>query len=156
MPYSIYLQGSVLDAAHGERVPGCTVEVRYDSSTVATIKPDRKGRFKVELDGGHYVQVYFSAPGQVDKHVVVDTRGVPPLLDVPEVVLNVDVILFEPLAGTGMEIFEEPRGKAAYKHSVRNIVWDTRYEKAMRAKIRAFIKRYDREEERKDDLVRHL
>lgn len=153
MPYAIYLEGRVLGATDGERVPGTAVEVKYDGSIVETLKPDRKGRFEVELKGCHYVEVAFTAPGQVQKHVVVDTRSVPPLLDVPEVVLSVQVTLFEPMAGAGMEIFDQPLGKAAYKHSVRNIIWDPRYAKEMRDRIRRFVAKYDAQVEKHDAIA---
>lgn len=144
MRYTIQVTGRILGEFDGEPVKGAIVIVRRGTHSEEMHKVARNGKYTVELKRGSSYEIIYSAPGQVAKRVTIDTRGAPALLDVPTITMVVDITLFAPIDGVDPRLFTEPLGKAAYKHSVRNIVWDKEYGDAMRARIRQYMTGHDK------------
>lgn len=144
MRYTIQVTGRVLGEFDGEPVKGAIVIVRRGTHSEEMHKVARNGKYTVELARGSNYEIIYSAPGQVAKRVVIDTRGAPALLDVPTLTMVVDITLFPPVEGLDTRLFTEPMGKAAYKHSVRNIVWDKEYGEEMRARVKRYMAGLDR------------
>lgn len=153
-PYTIHVEGNIWSEMNGEPMKESYVVVKRKDQEDLHVKANRKGHYLVELKGGERVELVYEAPGQVPKRVEIDTRGAPALLDVPSLTIGVGISLFPPLAGSGDEIFEQPLGKARYKHSVRNIVWDVQYGREMRANLRRFMIQYDNETRKEEQLAK--
>lgn len=144
MRYTIQVTGRVLGEFDGEPVKGAIVIVRRGTHSEEMHKVARNGKYTVELARGSNYEIIYSAPGQVAKRVVIDTRGAPAMLDVPTITMVVDITLFPPIEGLDTRLFTEPMGKAGYKHSVRNIVWDKEYGEEMRARIKRYMAGHDK------------
>ncbi|MFZ1686759.1 MAG: carboxypeptidase-like regulatory domain-containing protein [Flavobacteriales bacterium] len=145
LPYIITVTGTVLGELDGDPVKGATVLVNSDGVAENVLTPKRNGRYTFELQRGKAYELTYTAPGQVSKRVVIDTHGAPPLLDVPSITMTVEITLFPPVEGMDTKLFQEPLGRASYKHSVRNIVWDKTYGEAKRAELRRYMAGYDKE-----------
>lgn len=145
LPYTIVVTGRVLSELDGDPLKGALVLVRRDEHSEDHVDPNGRGKYTLALQRGHTYQLTYTAPGQVPKRVQIDTHGAPPLLDVPSITMTVDITLFPPVEGMDTKMFQEPMGKASYKHSVRNIIWDKAYAEAKRAELRRYMAGYDKE-----------
>lgn len=148
LPYVMTVQGVVSGELSGEPLKGVKVRVLRDGELSNLIITRSNGRFELELERNCSYRVEFTRDDLVDKHVLIDTHGAPPLLDVPSLTMLIDITLFTPLATLDAAIFREPLGKAYYKHSSRNIVWDEVYEQEISLPVRKFMAEYFREVER--------
>lgn len=145
LPYTITVTGRILGELDGDPMAGTMVLVSRDGHSEDLIMPRGNGKYSLELERGHAYELTYTAPGQVAKRVTIDTHGAPPLLDVPSITMTVDITLFPPVEGMDQKLFQEPMGKASYKHSVRNIVWDKAYGEEKRAAVRRYMAGYDKE-----------
>lgn len=145
LPYTIVVTGRVLSELDGDPLKGVLVLVRRDEHAQEPVDPSGRGKYTLALQRGHTYELTYTAPGQVPKRVQIDTHGAPPLLDVPSITMTVDITLFPPVEGMDTKMFQEPMGKASYKHSVRNIVWDKAYAETKRAELRRYMAGYDKE-----------
>lgn len=144
LPYTITVSGRILGELDGDPIKGAMVIVRCNNLSEEILMPNGRGKYTKDLRRGQRYEFTYSAPGMVAKRVVIDTHGAPPLLDVPSITMTVDITLFPPVEGVDTKLFLEPMGKASYKHSVRNIVWDKAYGEEMRAKTRRYMAGYDK------------
>lgn len=145
LPYTITVTGRILGELDGDPMAGTMVLVRRDGHSEDCKMPRSNGKYTIDLARGHTYELTYTAPGQIPKRVLIDTHGAPPLLDVPSITMTVDITLFPPVEGMDTKLFQEPLGKASYKHSVRNIVWDKAYGEAKRAALRRYMSGYDKE-----------
>lgn len=148
LPYVMTVQGVVSGELSGEPLKGVKVRVLRDGELSNLIVTKGNGRFELELERNYAYRVEFTRDDLVDKHVLIDTHGAPPLLDVPSLTLIIDITLFTPVPSLDDSVFKEPLGKAHYKHSSRNIVWDEEYEQEISLPVRKFMAEYFREVER--------
>ncbi|QQR87122.1 MAG: hypothetical protein IPJ76_02525 [Flavobacteriales bacterium] len=148
LPYVMTVYGVVSGELSGEPLKGVKVRVLRDGELSNLIITRGNGRFELELERNCHYRVEFTRDDLVDKHVLIDTHGAPPLLDVPSLTMIIDITLFTPVATLDAAIFREPLGKAYYKHSSRNIVWDDVYEQEISLPVRKFMAEYFREVER--------
>ena len=143
-PYTITVEGRVLGELDGEPVDASLVVVRCDGDYERSVQPRRNGRYVLELQRGHLYDIAYMATGNVTKRVSIDTKGAPPLLDVPSLTMTVEITLFPPIEGLSTNMFKEPLGRAYYKHSVRNMVWDKEYGELKRDELRRYMAGYDK------------
>lgn len=148
LPYVMTVYGIVSGELSGEPLKGVKVRVLRDGELSNLIVTRGNGRFELELERNYSYRVEFTRDDLVDKHVLIDTHGAPPLLDVPSLTMLIDITLFTPVPTLDHSIFKEPLGKAYYKHSSRNIVWDEEYEQEIGLPVRKFMAEYFREVER--------
>lgn len=148
LPYVMTVQGVVSGELSGEPLKGVKVRVLRDGELSNLIITRGNGRFELELERNCSYRVEFTRDDLVDKHVLIDTHGAPPLLDVPSLTMIIDITLFTPVPSLDASVFKEPLGKAYYKHSSRNIVWDDVYEQEISLPVRKFMAEYFREVER--------
>lgn len=148
LPYVMTVQGVVSGELSGEPLKGVKVRVLRDGELSNLIITRGNGRFELELERNCSYRVEFTRDDLVDKHVLIDTHGAPPLLDVPSLTMLIDITLFTPVPTLDAAVFREPLGKAYYKHSSRNIVWDEVYEQEISMPVRKFMAEYFREVER--------
>ena len=148
LPYTMVVNGTVTGEMSEEPLKGVKVRVLRDGELSNLLFTKSNGRFEVELDRGFFYAFEFTRDDLVDKHLTIDTHGAPPLLDVPSLTMIIDISLFTPVPGMDVSLFTEPMGKAFYKHSSRNIVWDTQYEQDISLPLRRFMAEYYKEVER--------
>lgn len=148
LPYTMVVNGTVTGVMSGEPLKGVKVRVLRDEELSNLVITKGNGRFEVELDRGFFYTFEFTRDDLVDKRVTIDTHGAPPLLDVPSITMIIDISLFTPVPGMDVSLFNEPMGKAFYKHSSRNIMWDNAYEQEIGLPVRKFMAEYYREVER--------
>jgi hypothetical protein len=142
LPYTMLVTGTVTGEMAGDPLKGVKVRVLRDGDLSNLLITKGNGRFEVELERDYFYKMEFTRDGLVDKHVTIDTHGAPPLLDVPSITMHIDITLFTPVEELDNELFNEPMGRAVYKHSVRNIEWDREYEKEVTPKLRRFMAQY--------------
>jgi hypothetical protein len=143
-PYTITVEGRVLGELDGEPVDASLMVVRRDGEYERSVQPRKNGRYVVELQRGHLYEIAYMAAGSVTKRVSIDTKGAPPLLDVPSLTMTVEITLFPAIEGLSTAMFKEPLGRAFYKHSVRNMVWDQEYGERKRDELRRYMAGYDK------------
>lgn len=148
LPYTITVSGTITGVMSGEPLKGVKVRVLRDEELSNLIITKGNGRFEVELDRGFFYTFEYTRDDLVDKHVTIDTHGAPPLLDVPSISMLIDISLFTPVPGMDVSLFSQPMGKAFYKHSSRNIMWDGEYEQEISLPVRKFMAEYYKEVER--------
>ncbi|HRN36133.1 MAG TPA: hypothetical protein PLL18_04385, partial [Flavobacteriales bacterium] len=100
--------------------------------------------YKFELERGWKYEVWFSRKHMVAKHVVIDTREIPPYPDVPFYEMDLQMTLFAWLEDMDLTVFEEPLGMAGYKQSVRNLSWDTPYTNRIRPVFSKVMDEYEK------------
>lgn len=148
LPYTITVSGTITGEMTGDPLKGVKVRVLRDGELSNLIITKGNGRFKIELERNFFYAFEFTRDDLVDKHVTIDTHGAPPLLDVPSLTMIIDISLFTPVPGMDTQLFQEPMGKAAYKHSSRNIMWDLQYEQEIATSVRKFMAEYYKEVDR--------
>lgn len=148
LPYTMTVSGTITGVMSGEPLKGVKVRVLRDGELSNLIITKGNGRFEVELDRGFFYTFEYTRDDLVDKRVTIDTQGAPPLLDVPSISMLIDISLFTPVPGMDVSLFNQPMGKAFYKHSSRNIMWDNAYEQEISLPVRKFMAEYYKEVER--------
>ena len=148
LPYVMLVNGTITGEMGGEPLKGVKVRVLRDDELSNLVITKGNGRFEVELDRGFFYEFEFTRDDLVDKRVTIDTHGAPPLLDVPSITMVIDITLFTPVPDMDVSLFNQPMGKAYYKHSSRNIVWDNVYEQEISLPVRKFMAEYFKEVER--------
>jgi hypothetical protein len=155
MEYEITLSGQVFGETTGDPIKGAMVLVKRDGHSQDLVVTRSDGRYSIQLERGSEYEVTYTANGQVAKRVLVSTKGAPAHLDVPFLTMDVDISLFPPLKNLSAALFDQPLGKAQYSSQVKNMVWDEKYGKEMRNRIRIFMTKYDAQFEKQEATAGH-
>ncbi len=142
--FTVFLSGQVTELFSGDPVKGALVRVLKAGKEEMEVTTRSDGRYKFELERGWKYEVWFSRKSMVTKHVVVDTREVPPYPDVPFYEMDLQMTLFAWIADVDLSTFQEPIGLAGYKGSVRNMSWDTPYTEQMRPVFAKVMDEYEK------------
>ncbi|MCC6840755.1 MAG: hypothetical protein IT230_11405 [Flavobacteriales bacterium] len=142
--FTVYLSGQVTELFSGDPVKGALVRVLKAGKEEVEATTRSDGRYKFELERGWKYEVWFSRNNMVTKHVVIDTREVPPYPDVPFYEMDLQMTLFAWIADVDLSSFQEPIGLASYKASVRNMSWDTPYTEQMRPLFSKVMNEYEK------------
>lgn len=143
--FYIHLHGLVTEHFSGEVMKNVQVRLVKDSVDRETIITGNNGKYELYLERGYDYQVWFHRSDLVTKHVVIDAREIPLFPDVPFYDMDLQMTMFTWIDGFGFELFDAPVGRAAYKHSVRNLNWDLPYTQANQPKVDRLMIHYERE-----------
>ena len=142
--FSIKLSGVVTELFSGDPMRSVLVRVVKADITESEMTTKGNGRYALQLDRGWKYTVWFSRKGMVTKHVVIDTRDIPPYPDVPFYEMDLQMTLFPWIANLDLSAFEDPLGEAAYKASIRNMSWDTPYTEQVRPLLSGVMEEYEK------------
>ncbi len=142
--FSVNLSGQVTDFFSGDPVRSSLVRVIKAGQDDQQQITRGDGRYKFELERGWKYEVWFSKKNMVTKHVVIDTREIPPYPDVPFYEMDLQMTLFPWLADIDLTAFENALGMAAFKPSVRNMSWDMPYTTEMRPVFSKVMDEYEK------------
>lgn len=130
--FSVILSGKVTEYFTGYPVKGAQVRLIKAGLPQGEQVTRKDGRYRFELERGWKYEVWFSRRQMVTKHVIIDTRDIPPYPDVPFYDMDLQITLFNWVDGVDLGAFNEAIGMAAYKASLHNMSWDTPYTATMR------------------------
>ncbi|MBP8822496.1 MAG: hypothetical protein KBH07_02490 [Flavobacteriales bacterium] len=142
--FTVFLSGQVTELFSGDPLRGALVRVLKAGKEELELTTRSDGRYKFELERGWKYEVWFSRNNMVSKHVVIDTREVPPYPDVPFYEMDLQMTLFAWIADVDLSPFQEAIGEANYKTSVRNMSWDTPYTEQMRPLFSKAMDEYEK------------
>ncbi len=102
------------------------------------------GKYEIYLERGCDYQVWFHRKDMVTKYVRIDARAIPGFPDVPFFEMDLQMTVFEWLEGFDFSTFSEPVALAEYKHSVRNLNWETDYTQRRTKELSRLMIDYER------------
>jgi hypothetical protein len=143
--FHIRLHGLVTEHFSGDGMKGVQVRLVKDSVERETVITGGNGHYELFLERGYDYVVWFHRRDMVTKHVRIDATGIPLFPDVPYYDMDLQVTLFEWIEGFDFGLLDAPVGMAAYRHSVRNLNWDTAYNDGMRPQVARMMVLYERE-----------
>ena len=142
--FNVKLGGQVTELFSGDPVKGALVRLLKAGQDDQQKVTRSDGRYELTLERGWKYEVWFSKKNMVTKHVIIDTREIPPYPDVPFYEMDLQMTLFAWVADLDLTPFEEALGLAAYKASVRNMSWDMPYTEQMRPVFSKLMDEYEK------------
>lgn len=142
--FYIRVYGLVTEHFTGDPMKGVQVRLVKDSIERETVVTVWNGKYELYLERGYEYQIWFHRPDLVTKHVVIDAREVPLFPDVPFYEMDLQMTLFEWFDGFDFSAFDMPLGMAAYKHSVRNLQWNTELTQGRQRQVARVMINYER------------
>lgn len=132
--FDIILDVKLSASAIGKKINVATVSVFKDGvksdSTVT-----QNGRCKFTFNEGSVYKIVFEKTGHTAKHLLLETRDIPPSAKKRQVV-KIEVALFAERKGLHVEFLEDkPMGIARYESIYKKIKWDDDYTRIMEEKI---------------------
>lgn len=142
--FQVKLSGQVTELYSGDPVRSALVRVLKAGLDDQQQITRGDGRYEFKLERGWKYEVWFSKKNMVTKHVIIDTREVPPYPDVPFYEMDLQMTLFPWIADVDLSAFQEALGMAAFKASVRNMSWDMPYTAEMRPVLSKVMDEYEK------------
>jgi hypothetical protein len=142
--FHIHLYGVVTDHFTGEGLKGVQVRLVKDSIERETVVTAWNGKYELYLERGYDYQIWFARKDMVTKHVRIDAREIPLYPDVPFFEMDLQMTAVEWVEDFDFSAFEEPVALAEYKHSVRNLNWNTDYTDRRRTELARVMIQYER------------
>lgn len=142
--FHIHLHGVVTEQFSGEALKGIQVRLVKDSIERETVVTTWNGKYELYLERGYDYQVYFYRNDMVTKYVHIDARGIPLYPDVPFFEMDLQMTAFAWVDGFDFSAFAEPVAFAEYKHSVRNLNWNTAFTDRRRTELARVMIQYER------------
>lgn len=142
--FNVKLSGQVTELFSGDPIKGALVRLLKAGQEDQQQITRSDGRYALTLERGWKYEVWFSKKSLVTKHVIIDTREIPPYPDVPFYEMDLQMTLFPWVADLDFSTFEEALGLAAYKASVRNMSWDMPYTLQMRPVFSKLMDEYEK------------
>nr|MDQ3102159.1 hypothetical protein [Bacteroidota bacterium] len=133
--FHIHVYGIVTDHFSGDPIRNVQVVLVKDSIQRETISTAWNGKYELYLERGYAYEIHFKREGMVTKFVAIDAREIPLFPDVPFFEMDLQMSMFGHIADYDLSIFDEPVGRAEYKHSVRNLNWNVDYTEARRTQL---------------------
>ena len=141
--FHIELHGQVTDYFSGDGLKGMQVRLVKDSIDRETVVTGRNGEYELILERGYEYLIWFSGQGRVTKHVRIDTREVPPIPDVPFYDMDLQMTMFLWIDGVDFSVLDQPIAEARYRHSIRNLTWDTEHTERVRRELSRVMASYE-------------
>jgi len=142
--FHIHLYGVVTDHFSGEGLKGVQVRLVKDSIERETVVTAWNGKYELYLERGYDYQVWFFRKDMVTKHVRIDAREIPLYPDVPFFEMDLQMTAVEWVEDFDFSAFDVPVALAEYKHSVRNLNWNTDYTATRRTELARVMIQYER------------
>ncbi|MCC6938597.1 MAG: hypothetical protein IT226_10285 [Flavobacteriales bacterium] len=142
--FHIRLHGLVTEYFTGDGLKDVQVRLVKDSVERGTVFTNGRGEYELFLERGYDYQVWYYRQDLVPKFIRIDASEIPLFPDVPFYDMDVQMTLFEHIAGFDFAVFDEYVGLAEYKHSVRNLNWDIDYTERRRPEIARVMILYER------------
>lgn len=143
--FHIHVYGIVTDHFSGQPIRNVQVMLVKDSIERETVSTAWNGKYELYLERGYAYEIHFKREGMVTKFVAIDAREIPLFPDVPHFEMDLQMSMFEHIDDYDLSIFDEPVGRAEYKHSVRNLNWNVDYTEARRTQLIRVMIGYERE-----------
>ena len=144
MAFHIHLYGVVTEQFSGDALKGIQIRLVKDSIERETVVTAWNGKYELYLERGYDYQVWFSRNDMVTKYVRIDAREIPLYPDVPFFEMDLQMTVFAWVDGFDFSAFDEPVALADYKHSVRNLNWNTDYTDRRRSELVRVMIQYER------------
>src|SRR5690606_9856370 len=145
---NVYVYGTVKDYNTSKRLDGITVSVYKDGALHSSVVTSANGKYEFNLDYGYEYKLLFDKPGMVGKNVVINTRQTPEEERIGGLAMNVEMTLFQDIAGIDYSLLQQPIGKSKYDPSTNMLAWDLEYTEQMRAELNRLQKEYDDKKKR--------
>ncbi len=142
--FHIHLYGVVTEHFTGDGLKGVQVRLVKDSIERETVITGWNGKYELFLERGYDYQVWFYRNDMVTKHARIDAREIPLHPDVPFYEMDLQMTGVEWVDGFDFSAFEAPVALAEYKHSVRNLNWNTDYTQERRTELARVMIAYER------------
>ncbi|MBK9176877.1 MAG: carboxypeptidase regulatory-like domain-containing protein [Flavobacteriales bacterium] len=124
----LHVRGTVTDAATRQPIAEALVRVYKDGVKQHVLHTGAGGHYGITLDNGAQYVIRFSLPGRVTKCFGIDTHG--PAWEDDHSVKDVEVemTLFERVAGLDLSFFDMPMGLARFTPMTGYLSWNKEYE----------------------------
>ncbi len=132
------LYGSVRDYFSYKKLEGVIVTLEQEGEVLQSVATDKKGDYALHLPYEGKLILRFAKEGYLSKFATIDTRGVPPRENAPN--MRVEITLFSPIPGRDASFLNQPFGRAKYDPAVEAIMWDSVYEEAIRSTREEYLK----------------
>lgn len=142
--FHIHLYGVVTEHFTGDGLKGVQVRLVKDSIERETVITGWNGKYELFLERGYDYQVWFYRKDMVTKHVRIDAREIPLQPDVPFFEMDLQMTAVEWVEGFDFSAFDAPVALAEYKHSVRNLNWNTDFTDERRKEVARVMIAYER------------
>lgn len=113
-------------------VADVSIKIYRNGERLDVLKVGANGRYSIVLDNHSEYVLRFTKAGQVSKCFTVDTRGAVWENDKRIQDLEIDIVLFEPVAGLDLSLFDMPMGMARFSPMTGHVAWNADYERQIR------------------------
>jgi hypothetical protein len=132
--YGIQLRvhGAVLGLMDNTPIAGVAVKVYRNGQQLPAVRTVANGRYSILLDNNAEYVLRFTKAGMVGKSYTIDTRGAAWENDKRIQDLEIDIVLFEPVADLDLGWFDMPMGMARFNPMTGHVAWSADYERRIR------------------------
>jgi hypothetical protein len=132
--YGIQLRvhGVVLGLFDNSPIAEVAVKVYRNGEQLPVVRTVSNGRYALLLDNNAEYVLRFTKAGKVSKSYTIDTRGAAWENDKRIQDLEIDIVLFEPVAGLDLGWFDMPMGMARFNPMTGHVAWSADYERRIR------------------------
>ncbi len=132
--YGIQLrvQGAVLGLIDKAPIADVSVKIYRNGERSEVVHTASNGRYTILLDNHAEYVLRFTQAGKVSKSYTIDTRGAAWVDDKRVQDLEIDIVLFEPVAGLDLGWFDMPMGMARFNPMTGHVAWSADYERRIR------------------------
>lgn len=122
----LYIHGYVVEK-NSTKILGAVVSIQRDGVDFETVYSDSTGYFEMMLDLGYLYDIKISKSTYVYKILQFETRNIIPEDMDGGFEYPLEIMLFQPLEGMDLSVFDEPIGKARYVYESNSIEFDHAY-----------------------------
>jgi hypothetical protein len=126
------VHGTVLGLLDKQPESGVLVKVYRNGERQQVVTADANGNYSILLDNHAEYVLRFTKAGHVNKSYTIDTRGAVWENDKRIQDLEIDILLFEPVAELDLGWFDMPMGMARFNPMTGHVAWNAAYESRVR------------------------
>lgn len=126
------VQGAVLGLFDQQPVADVSVKIYRNGERLDVVRTTTNGRYSILLDNHAEYVLRFTKAGKVGKCYTIDTRGAAWENDKRVQDLEIDILLFEPVAELDLGWFDMPMGMARFNPMTGHVAWNAAYESRVR------------------------
>lgn len=157
--YGIQLrvQGAVVGLVDQKPIGEVSVKVYRNGERLDVVRTGANGRYSIVLDNHAEYVLRFTKAGKVGKCYTIDTRGAAWENDKRIQELEIDIVLFEPVADLDLGWFDMPMGMARFNPMTGHVAWSADYERRIRPEAERLMAevalRYEAIAQRRQEVV---